>query len=248
MQIEWRKLLGTGSFSKMNTAAKPLAPGASPRDSNFEDAVSSFVYESRMPFHPERLYKFVTENFNLHQRDWAEEITQNAKDALTTIREAAAAIAVAAKMLPMHKASLQRAAELASSAAALAVEEAESAGALDSMHCAVEKLATGSMSASSKLRFGNILRSKGQVWLAGSTRYDHLGDWSLAGDVLQFTSGGPWISRLPLSHWPQDESKREEILKDLAPGIGDRWATRSCTAAANQMNLSHPMHPLLCLV
>lgn len=235
MQIEWRKLLGTSSFSRKNTAAKPLVPGAAPRDSNFEDAVTSFVYTARMPFHPERLYHFVTQYFNLHQRDWSEEIAENANDALTTIRQAANAIAVAAKMLPQDKATVRRAAEIVSMSALAAAAEAEAAGTVAPRLFPVAKLAA-KCPGSEKGPFGHLLRSKGQVWLAGPSRYDHMGDWSLAGDVLQFTSGGPWIAKLPLKLWPTDEGKRADIFKDLVAGVGDRCALLSVlsTKPANQ--------------
>ena len=231
MQIEWRKLLGTGSFSRMNTAARPLAAGAAPRDSNFEDAVTSFVYTSRMPFHPERLYKFVTEHFNLHERDWGEDMAQQASDALVTIQQAAAAIAVSSKMLPKTIASVKRAADTAVAAALAAAAEAEAAGPIAPPLFPVGKKAARSPASAGKRPFGRILRSKGQVWLPGEARHDHMGDWSLAGDVLQFTTGGPWIAKLPLKLWPQDESKRAEIMKDLVAGIGDRCAALGCLHA-----------------
>ena len=246
IQIGWRKLIGTGYFAKVNTAAKPLAAGAAPRDSNFEDAVTSFVYTARMPFHPQRLYDFVTTNFHLHQRDWGDEIAQIASDSVTTIREAAGAIAAAAKALPAPSAALRRAADLAASAAMAAVAQAESAGnILEASVFPVQKLSAKKPAKKGDSGpFGRILRSKGQVWLAGTSRYDHLGDWSLAGDVLQFTSGGPWISRLPVQFWPEDEAKRSEIFKDLAPGVGDRCVGCVCIAE----NCNRVFLCMLCLV
>lgn len=72
--------------------------------------------------------------------------------------------------------------------------------------------------------FGQLLRSKGQAWIAGPSRHDHLGEWSSAGDVLQLTSGGPWAAMLPVKYWPEDQEKREMMLQDFVPGVGDRCA------------------------
>jgi G3E family GTPase len=43
--------------------------------------------------------------------------------------------------------------------------------------------------------FGNLLRSKGFVWVAG--RDDHCAEWSSAGGLLRFGTGGPWYAVLP---------------------------------------------------
>lgn len=189
--------------------------------------MSSFVYTAHMPFHPGRLHAFIAANFNLHERDWSADLTQNAADALTTIASAAEAIRVAAKMLPRHSSSARRAADLASTAAAAAVAEAKASGttvpALKPA-AAKAKSAEGAAACGGGMKYGRILRSKGMVWLAGPDRFDHVGDWSLAGDVLQFTTGGPWMARLPLSLWPDNEEKKAEIFKEFGAGRGDRCA------------------------
>ncbi len=46
-----------------------------------------------------------------------------------------------------------------------------------------------------------VLRSKGFVWLAGPTRHDHVGEWSSAGNLLRFGTGGPWYAVLPRCAW-----------------------------------------------
>jgi hypothetical protein len=223
VQVKWTELLGTRRFSKDETPVKPLAAGAPVRDSNFEDAVSSFVYTARMPFHPQRLHDFIVSHFNLHQKDWGPEMAQAEADALTTIQHAAQAMAAASKMLPAHHAPISAAAELAATAANAAARMAEAAG-----HRAGGSKDDTAPPASQRTHalecqpFGKLLRSKGFFWLAGPTRTDHCGDWSLAGDVLQLDSGGPWIAVLPLKHWPEDDKKRREILRDIEPGIGDR--------------------------
>ena len=46
---------------------------------------------------------------------------------------------------------------------------------------------------------GNIMRSKGYLWLAG--RDDQLGEWGHAGAVLEVSCGGPWMATLPADQW-----------------------------------------------
>eukprot|EP00892_Ulva_mutabilis_P000080 jgi/Ulvmu1/10072/UM006_0019.1 len=226
-EVAWRKFLGTGSFSRTTTAAAPLAPGAAPRDSNFEDAVTSFVYTAHMPFHPERLHAFIAKHFHLHERDWRKEIAHHEGEALRVIARAATAVRVAAKMLPRHNLALRRAADVAAAAVLAAAEEAKAAG---TPTPPPEPASAGAAlvrprdeaPAADAMPFGRILRSKGMVWLAGADRFDHVGTWSTAGDVLQFTSGGPWMARLPQALWPDDEEKLAEILQNFGAGRGDR--------------------------
>ncbi|KAG2495666.1 hypothetical protein HYH03_006266 [Edaphochlamys debaryana] len=68
--------------------------------------------------------------------------------------------------------------------------------------------------------FGQVLRSKGFVWLAG--RDDHCGEWSSAGNLLRLGTGGPWYDVLPREAWPTDPAQVADIEKDFLPGIGDR--------------------------
>eukprot|EP00775_Hariotina_reticulata_P008668 gene8670-8849_t len=50
-----------------------------------------------------------------------------------------------------------------------------------------------------------------------SNEGDHIGEWSQAGSLLSFTTGGPWFCVLPEEAWPEDEEHR-----DFAPAVGDR--------------------------
>lgn len=161
VQIDLKQLLGTGRFSRSTTAAKPLAPGQAIRDSNFEDAVTSFVYTARTPFHPGRLHAFVTKHFHLHQRDFSADIVSEQDDAMTTLKEATAAIATAVKVLPAHSAAVRLAAELATKAAEAAmVGGARASG--DAPKKVPEQLKAKAPASKAK-PFGLLLRSKGQV-------------------------------------------------------------------------------------
>ncbi|EFN52146.1 hypothetical protein CHLNCDRAFT_58985 [Chlorella variabilis] len=67
---------------------------------------------------------------------------------------------------------------------------------------------------------GQLLRSKGFVWLA--TRPNLCGEWSQAGGILRLGMGGPWYAALPDEAWPQEEEHRQAVLKDFQGQHGDR--------------------------
>jgi G3E family GTPase len=79
--------------------------------------------------------------------------------------------------------------------------------------------------------YGQLLRSKGFVWLA--TRPDLCGEFSAAGSILRFTVGGPWYASLPLDAWPPGEKERKDILQDFQEPHGDRrCVVGSCSMLA----------------
>ena len=69
-----------------------------------------------------------------------------------------------------------------------------------------------------KATYGNVLRSKGFVWLG--SRPDLCGEWSQAGAVLRFTVGGPWYASLPEQAWPTETDARNDIMKDFVEPHG----------------------------
>ena len=77
--------------------------------------------------------------------------------------------------------------EDASAAEAAAQEEAEVAAATEEMLATVPKL-----QARRTESLGNLLRSKGYVWLASPYRLPAFGAWNHAGNVLKFGLGGFW--------------------------------------------------------
>ncbi|WZN65541.1 cobalamin synthesis protein CobW-like [Chloropicon roscoffensis] len=76
-------------------------------------------------------------------------------------------------------------------------------------------------SARMKKAFGQILRSKGGLWLAGR---DHLMcGWSQAGGVGDFSCGGFFTGFLPKKNWPQRGTREHGKLMELMePIVQDR--------------------------
>ncbi|KAJ3078337.1 hypothetical protein HK102_004566 [Quaeritorhiza haematococci] len=68
--------------------------------------------------------------------------------------------------------------------------------------------------------FKNVFRSKGFIWIA--TRPKNIGEWSQAGMMITIGNGGNWFCELPDDMWPEDETNRQEILKEFEGDLGDR--------------------------
>jgi G3E family GTPase len=69
-------------------------------------------------------------------------------------------------------------------------------------------------------RLDCVIRSKGFVWLA--TRYNAVGVWSQAGDVVILEGGGMWWAAAPPDELPDDPALRAAILATFEGELGDR--------------------------
>lgn len=67
-------------------------------------------------------------------------------------------------------------------------------------------------------KFGQILRSKGFIWLSG--RDDFHGEMSLSGSILRISPGAPWFGAIPEDLW--DVPDPEEVKKDMEGDYADR--------------------------
>ena len=67
---------------------------------------------------------------------------------------------------------------------------------------------------------GNIMRSKGFVWLA--TRPQYVGVWSSAGKLMTLEPTGIWWSCVPSEEWPEDPEQVAEIKQQFEGPFGDR--------------------------
>jgi G3E family GTPase len=108
---------------------------------------------------------------------------------------------------------------LAANAAAAAANAAQAAA---SAIAPVAKLGTApaaqsSSSATLPLPFGQLVRSKGHLWLA--SRHGMRGDWSHAGRVLRVDCGGPWYAAMAQDDWPlaADDEWRKEVRAYAPP-------------------------------
>ena len=144
----------------------------------------SFVYRRRLPFHPRRLFDFLSTNFVFYEiaTEGEEEGGGNHDEPASDAEP------------PAADPSAARASEKAASAADAAKLEEK------------RERATRNSRA-----FGRILRSKGQMWIA--TRPGGIGEWSQAGVVGRLGSNAPWFCTVPDAMWPEDEAERAAIRK-----------------------------------
>jgi hypothetical protein len=61
--------------------------------------------------------------------------------------------------------------------------------------------------------FGNLLRSKGFLWIGSPARHRLVGEWSHSGKLLTFSCGGYWMSEYPDGTFP--EEAMEKMEKDM---------------------------------
>lgn len=67
-------------------------------------------------------------------------------------------------------------------------------------------------------KYGEVLRSKGFIWLAGRDQTG--GEWSQAGAVLRLSPGGPWFAAMPEDAWGDVDV--DAVKRDFEPCVGDR--------------------------
>ncbi|KAL3932507.1 MAG: hypothetical protein SGBAC_010820 [Bacillariaceae sp.] len=142
-QIDVNEILNTGLFDFAQaeespgwlTSMKEHGVSGAPGEAD-EYGVSSFVYRNHSPFHPFRLYKFLSQLFCFAD-EWnaSSQSTKNKTDAKE----------------------------------------------LD------------------KKKYGCILRSKGNCWLAG--RDSHIYDWAQTGQIVALQPGQPWFCTMPPEEW-----------------------------------------------
>jgi len=66
----------------------------------------------------------------------------------------------------------------------------------------------------------SVIRSKGLFWLA--TRYNIIGFWSQAGEVVNLEAAGMWWDAVPKRDWPDDSEFLREIESVSEGEYGDR--------------------------
>jgi len=143
-----------------------------------EYGITSFVYRSETPFHPKRLFDFFLTFFILREDQYDDDDI-----GLMPNTE-----------LDLHENQITEAEKL--------LEEREK-----------EELRQLDLEQSNQVykhrmkNFGNLLRSKGYIWIGSPKRYNAYGKWSQAGNVMTFGFGGIW------DEFPNLESKKEDYIK-----------------------------------
>ncbi|KAF8071330.1 yciC [Scenedesmus sp. PABB004] len=169
--------------------------------------VSHFVYRARWPFHPGRLHAFMLAHFVLQEPDWAQLMRARGgggSDGDSDSDDGGSG----------GSGSDDGGSGSGDADADAGGEPQREGPAAELQAVAAERRAA------CEARFGLLLRSKGFAWLA--SRGDHIGEWSQAGSLLSFSTGGPWFCVLPPGAWPDDADAAAAIRSDFAPGVGDR--------------------------
>lgn len=204
-----------------------------------EYGISSFVYKARKPFHPERIHNFMNSYFHLQEPDWSDAIAdsgrlESAELAQKAIHDASTSTMLALKSLEKLKFANIPELESVKNLLDASLEALDGAGKefksvedkVKEVDIFAQNVSKPRISSSSKgfsllkETFGNILRSKGFIWLA--SRPDLCGEWSQAGAVMRFTVGGPWYASLPEEAWPAEDEAKNDIMRDFEGPCGDR--------------------------
>ncbi len=249
-EVALTEVISTGrfSFEQASRSAgwlRSLQEGTPHTPETEEYGIGSFVFKARRPFHPTRLHQFMSGYFCLQEPDWSDAIADTGRG--KAVEEARGGVVDAREAACRAAASLRRLRALGVGDDVLlgvldAVDGAVAGldGAMEGMEAVEEAvdhfgeegtehggengaaraaLNTGGFERL-KTVYGNVLRSKGFVWLG--SRPDLCGEWSQAGAVLRFTVGGPWYASLPEEAWPSELDARNDIMKDFVEPHGDR--------------------------
>ncbi|KFY31681.1 hypothetical protein V493_00898 [Pseudogymnoascus sp. VKM F-4281 (FW-2241)] len=202
-----------------NHGRKVLAP----KPETEEYGINSFVYRSRRPFHPGRLYELVHDKFvilepQIENEEEEEEDDENSEHELTSTSGSTTAE-------DEHFESLQQDSPISTPPATFNSPTIAAATTTTSPSTSFTEDANKLTQypdipleqrlANKKAHplFSRLLRSKGFIWLA--TRPKLSGDWSQAGAMLTFSSGLQWFTTLPKDEWPLPPGDAGKELKNI---------------------------------
>ncbi|KAG2489398.1 hypothetical protein HYH03_012039 [Edaphochlamys debaryana] len=245
-QVDVRLVVGTGRFDMEQAAEAPgwlqSMKGEGPTPESEEYGISTYVFRSRRPFHPGRLYTtfleryFLTKVINVMDGPGPD---PSGPDGESEDSEASGSGSGSDDDDdPESSASAAAAAEPGASGGNSSgsgssgsddEEEADDGegegggrGGVAKDNLAAYEAARAEVMRAMKRDLGYVMRSKGFLWLA--TQPGAMVGWGQAGVVLQMAREGPWFAAIPEDEWPEDPKIRDKIRADFDPDsdVGDR--------------------------
>ncbi|CAH2353229.1 hypothetical protein CLIB1423_10S00210 [[Candida] railenensis] len=174
-------------FGKEVTKAK-----MTPKPETEEFGINNFVYQSRKPFHPEKLYKLIRDKFVIIEQ------AQFPDDAAISEH---------------HDQS-----DIDNEIESEDVEYSEDELSLSDSDSFTQPSEKQIVRNKKKSAFAPLLRSKGFFWLA--SRHIIRGEWSSAGPMLTLKGGIPWFAVTGPDFYPPEAKKL--IEEDMKGEFGDR--------------------------
>ncbi|KAK8441211.1 hypothetical protein B9J08_02521 [Candidozyma auris] len=166
-----------------------------PKPETEEYGINNFVYKSRRPFHPERLYKLIRDKFVVIESSGLAEEGQEGQEAEN------------------EEESEDEADEDEDDE-----DEGEDIDSEDDEEDYVDPSEEQIIKNKKNSKFGPVLRSKGFFWLA--SRHIIRGEWSSAGPMLTMRGGIPWFAVAGKEFYPPEAQAL--IDRDMQGKYGDR--------------------------
>ncbi len=199
-KIPMKEVMKTGLFNmeKASRSAgwlQSLSDGHTPETEEY--GIGSFVYRARTPFHPTRLADLLTSIFMINMTDYEEDGGEEEEEH------------------DKNEDSENDKKEDSKNADKNGNGKEEDSEDEEEEEDIEERDATCAKGlANMRQRFGQILRSKGFLWMAG--RDMQAGEWSQAGAVATLDYGGVWPGLMPEDLRPSDD---KDFQKDCLPGV-----------------------------
>ena len=171
----------------------------------------NFVYRRRVPFHPKRLFEFLTDNFVVY------ELSQDDEETLVVYEEEEDDDDEEEEEEEEDIADKDGGVDEENNGVVGGENKVNDAAMADTDTSAAARAAkleeTRAKATKNSRTFGKILRSKGFMWIA--TRPWGIGEWSQAGVVGKLGCNMPWFAVVPEEAWPEEESARTAIRADF---------------------------------